>query len=851
MKSITCLPGLVAELVRGLFFARNRLGILSLLAVFLCALSPLCAELSGSVLSRREGSEVLLENKLVGLRCDLARGRYRIVDRLKSQEVVGESEWRIDNLASSAVKWRHEAEFSEISDALGRGTLMTVRSRAEGWPDLLMCFAVYEGKPLVALNCGLDNRTDYVVRIQEIHPLAGLAFVGGDLKSRFFLLDGNGGGQHTAVRLEDTLECRNNLLAFFGPKGGERSLVVGGLSYHEFEKFCKATRLPDRLEVAAWSRDPVGRRVDPGVCYLPDDRFYLDAVTVDPFESLEAYGLALRAAQRIRLPVYDFPTLCLWYAGSPEYGGGPMNNNSRGAVEEMEEAVRSGFLKYSRLGIRLVPDNYDKNNQQGWWDDAHWQTLANTASTVGPCYQPPYETSAKWAGAVTALGGVPITYSQTARRSEDYCLAHPEQMLFNDSHQRYSRRPDDCEIWWYGKDLPYWGYDFTDPGFVAHLKDVYGKLGKAGVRGIMFDYPSTAWAFEGGMEDPLATTASAYRKVFSLAQEGLGAGSYIDERNVARGSDVALGAIASQRTWGDTDVLKPLMASWCGLRWYKNRVAVHYDMDAKNPNHVLPGNRDGSRAMLTMSSVVAGRFLLGLSFSRMSAEQFYDLTRLFPFPSLAKSARPLDAFSGSEYPRIYDLKINPAWHQLVFYNTAVDPVKTTTDKALNKGRPQPSPVEAVVSVSLAAPAIEGGVGLDAAKSYYVHDFWNDRFLGKRSGGDTLVQELRPGEARMMSIHEVEPNPQFLSTNRHILQGLVDMPECSWKVETSELSGLAKVVGGEAYVIVVAANGRRPLGVSAPGAKALVRLRDESSQLYEVMLESETNAELRWTLRFSE
>ena len=66
--------------------------------------------------------------------------------------------------------------------------------------------------------------------------------------------------------------------------------------------------------------------------------------------------------------------------------------------------------------------------------------------------------------------------------------------------------------WWDEENMV--GYDFTDEGFINHMKNVYANLKKAGMRGLMFDYPeSTAWAFNGGFDDKYATTASAYRNM--------------------------------------------------------------------------------------------------------------------------------------------------------------------------------------------------------------------------------------------------------------------------------------------------------------------------------------------------
>ncbi len=66
-----------------------------------------------------------------------------------------------------------------------------------------------------------------------------------------------------------------------------------------------------------YAEDPVGKRVDPGIRYLPDDRFYVDFVTDNPFTNLEQYGLGIKLAQKINLNIYDFPTVCLSYANNP------------------------------------------------------------------------------------------------------------------------------------------------------------------------------------------------------------------------------------------------------------------------------------------------------------------------------------------------------------------------------------------------------------------------------------------------------------------------------------------------------------------------------------------------------
>ena len=184
-----------------------------------------------------------------------------------------------------------------------------------------------------------------------------------------------------------------------------------------------------------FAKDPVGKRVDPGNEYRPSDCFYIDVVSSDPFIALEDYGKNVSLAQDIHLSMYDFPTVCLWYAEVREYGGGKAENTTLGAVNEMHHIKDSGFLRYSRAGVRLVPDSYMPDNQQGWWDDEHWQReFDNDNVSKNGRYVEPYETSEKWGKAVTDLGGIPLTYFQTSFRSEDYAKAFPGHMLFNKTY---------------------------------------------------------------------------------------------------------------------------------------------------------------------------------------------------------------------------------------------------------------------------------------------------------------------------------------------------------------------------------------------------------------------------------
>jgi hypothetical protein len=792
--------------------------------------------------------KVSIENPYVKIEYDLSDGTYKGINKSNNSTCILDAHSEINGLdparfrdytiiSSKGDNVDRSWSSAEINDKIGSGKRLIIKCKKEDNITLILEITLYQDKSFVVLNTGIHNLAPFHIRINNMHPLIGIAYRGYDINKNYYILDGTGGAQDTKVTSSDHLKSRNNILVTFGGKKSKKSLVIGGLTYQDFEKFVEIYKeiSGSHIKIDIWSQDPIGKLVDAKTKYIPDDRYYLDFYTNNPFEALENYGFAVRNAQWISLNYYTFPTLCLYYSGHKKYYGGPPNNDTPGAVWEMKQARKRGFLKYSKVAIRLVPGGHRINNPQGWWDDEHWQMHGDGPSRPGPFYKPPYETTEKWAQAILNLGGIPLTYFQTNRRSEDYALKHPGHMLFN-SPLHPKKGESMPQFKWDGSEMV--GYDFTDPGFINHMKNVYRNLKSGGVKGLMFDYPYTGWIeTEGGFEDKYATTASAYRNIFKLAYEGLGEESYIQERDNARGSDVSLGLITSERASRDTDIITPELITRCGLRWYKNRVVVNYDMDAKNPFHCKPDNLDGIRSMFTMAYVVSGRLLLGCSFSKMTDEMIHTLSRVYPFHSEPKSARPIDAFSGKEFPQVYDFEVNSSWHQLTFYNTCQD----------STGIPIPTKV----SVKLSEDPSWGGLGLDAKSKYYVYDFWNDCLVGIILGEKSLTQELRPGEARMMSIHKVQNRPQLLSTNRHIMQGYVDIVNMDWNEEQVKLTGSSKVVGGEPYKVVIATNGYILKGSIVSQGSSEVEMVDFEKGLAELTILNKKNDTVDWYVTFSE
>ena len=343
----------------------------------------------------------------------------------------------------------------------------------------------------------------------------------------------------------------------------------------------------------------------------------------------------------------------------------------------------------------------------------------------------------------------------------------------------------------------------------------------------MFDYPASGWASAGGMEDKYSTTAAAYRNIFKYAAEGLGPGAYVHERNMERGTDITIGLVASMRTENDTDAMDSTTVTRCGLRWYKNRVLVNLDTDSKNIAR-LQDNRDKIRSVLTMAYVVTGRLLLANSFTQFSPETLWDVSRTFPYHTENKSARPVDAFV-SPSPMVYDFEVNHQWHQVTFYNPDMKK-------------------ERKIGIDLSGEPVDGALGLDEEKAYYIYDFWNDNFIGKLKGAMRLEQDLRPAESRMISVREALDRPQVISTDRHIMQGYLDIIANNG-ILTKTLSGVSRLIGNDPYTITFATNGYKGQDCSCDDPDTKRSLSGGTDGLLRLTLERPENKEVKLSVRF--
>jgi hypothetical protein len=772
-----------------------------------------------------EPGKAQLANDLVAVEFDLGAMAFTIRDGRNGEPLLEQAviEPRMAEGAKLAV---HRQE--DVSDSLGKGRRLVLALNDPGLyryathlrsgmpPQRLFSFTLYEGHPALVLGFGLATPNYYSLRLHEATVLGGGRLFGGRSISHPQTLNGSAGMDATLVRDGlDRISC-NSLMLTGMVDGKRRSAVWGGLGNRAFAKIATLKKgVPGLI-----AEDPIGVLVDESEDFLSGDTFYLDLTGTDPFEALERYGRALRAANNASPNVYQSPVLCGWSVS--HISKLPHVNNSAKLVQEADYANSCGMTKYTKPMLRLEPDKYHFDTEQGWWDDAHLRKFEHLV--------PPYDSFASWCAALEERGCFGYTYMQLGMPSDDFARAHPQWMLFNDASEVDRRAPGfDNKRTKHNHHQPYVTYDYTDAGFAQHFVKVWSDIRKAGVRGVKVDYPATAWRPEGGFDDRHASTNSAYRRAFELLRQAMGKDGLIDERNLGESGrpclDVTAGLVDTQRTWGDGNTFEPEMVSRSGLRWYKNRTVFNYYSDTKAVHGLTP---EKLQALITLNFLTSGRLDLATSYSLFTPEVTRIVSRSYPHYPQAISARPLDAFTGVRDPQVYELELTPDWRQVAFYNTGKVP--------------------AAISTALSGERGGNAIGLDPDASYHAYEFWSDTYLGKFAGTARLQRNLEAGHCAMVSLRKALPHPQVVSTDRHLLQGWVELADVQWNAGDRTLAGKAVVIGGEPFRIAIACNGVDLNEVSVSAGTATLKPHPASGELRILTIENPQSGEVRWSAR---
>jgi hypothetical protein len=102
---------------------------------------------------------------------------------------------------------------------------------------------------------------------------------------------------------------------------------------------------------------------------------------------------------------------------------------------------------------------------------------------------------------------------------------------------------------------------------------------------------------------------------------------------------------------------------------------------------------------------------------------------------------------------------------------------------------------------------------------------------------------------MISVRQCLDRPQILSTDRHLMQGYLDLSDVSWDDEHGVLSGTSRVVAGDSYRVSLALNGRTPTELKCDDGNIKVELENSGTEICEFSLTGSRNGTVSWRISF--
>ena len=183
-------------------------------------------------------SVVTFENELISVSYNLKKGTYSAFDKVHKVEAVYNAVSQINDFRSDEAGVKNSYCIEPVTDKAGNGAALVITSQKKGYPDQVLKIELFEKKGFVLLQSGIVNNLKESFVLRKFSPVANASlFKGLDIKENFRVLDGEGGGVQTSIRKEPVLLSQNNLTLNFGSENKRHSLVAGGVTYRNFEKF--------------------------------------------------------------------------------------------------------------------------------------------------------------------------------------------------------------------------------------------------------------------------------------------------------------------------------------------------------------------------------------------------------------------------------------------------------------------------------------------------------------------------------------------------------------------------------------------------------------------------------------
>lgn len=644
--------------------------------------------------------------------------------------------------------YRRSLDTKRIRDVLGDGRQLVMNCRdGERQLDFEVRVSLYEGRPAVLIEVECRNVSSRPLILESLEPVCATAATGGGLHwPGVTKVLTNGPMYYDAGKVAELAPTPAGALRSWWNVGffrgyEQEGLVAGYLENQTALGQLVVTRADaDHLGLRAESVLAKGFELHPGRG-IASGRFML-TLAPDPYTALEAYAEAMGRVLHARVHSV-INGWCDWFVTYESITEAEVLRNARFAARTLKP-----------LGFEYV--QVDEGFQR-WHGD--WEGNAK------------FPHGMKWlADRIRALGLKPGLWlapyvisepTEVFKKHPDWLLRHPDGRL-----KRVGPWPTEDSDWAKKEHPKRYGLDITHPGAAAWLGKLFETVARRwGYEMIKIDFVDWSLLSAPRYFDPTVSRAQAYRKGVEIMRKAMGPNGHLLDCGPG---PVSVGMLDSMRieldqppvTWKQYFRESASSAPAAAKRYYFHKRTWINDADHVCLNLLPPAQAQAAATLIALSG---GNTMSGDRLPDLDPVRLEILKRILP--SYGEAARPVDLFDTDRHAS-FALRIRKPfgeWTVAGFFNVS-----------------ESEPVERTVPLAR--------LWLDPAQKYLAYNFWQERFHGEVAGELRLV--IPPASVTLLALHEKRNVPQFISTDRHVLQGALELEDARWDAATQTMAGVS-------------------------------------------------------------
>ena len=672
-------------------------------------------------------------------------GRARLADRLRS---------------TNEPAYQHVIDSTPLNDQFGKGSQLVVQSTdREQRLDFETRVSVYDAQPMLFVELRCRNTSSKPVVVESLEPLCATAETGGSLYwPGVTKVLTNGPMYYDPGRVTQLPKTATGALRSWWNVGFFRGYDQEGLTCGYVDNQSALGQVSvsagslNEIELTAESVLAKGFELAPGQA-IDSGRFML-SLAPDPYSALERYAEAMGRALKARVGSI-VNGWCDWFYAF-EY------------ITE-EEVLRTAEFAARTLkpfGFQYVQVDEGFQRWHGDWE-------GNTKFPHGM----------KWlAERIRSLGlkaGIWLAPYVISEPTEVF-QKHPEWLLrhLDGRLRRVGPWPSEDSDWARNENPKRYGLDITHPGAAAWLAELFDTVANRwGYEMIKIDFVDWSLLANQRYYDPGVTRAQAYRKGVEIMRKAIGPDCHLLDCGPG---PVSVGMLDSMRieldqppvTWKQYFLESASSAPAAAKRYYFHKRTWINDADHVCLNLLTTSQGQAAATLIALSG---GNLMSGDRLADLDAPRLDILKKVLP--AYGEAARPVDLFD-TDRPSIFALRVQKPFG------------KWTVVGLFNIDDSEPL----VRRIPLSR------LWLKPKQTYLAYDFWNQRLYGEVQG--ELRVTVPPTGVLLLALHEKRNVPQVLSTDRHVLQGAVELEQVTWRPEIQTLSGVSLGPLGTAHNVAV-------------------------------------------------